>query len=77
MSPNEYRFVRQFVWLASKSRFRRRDYFPERRSEERGATLCHMTVFSRAVEFRHVFTVPTPTAFRCALTTASKKKNTP
>jgi hypothetical protein len=80
MSPNEYRFVRQFVWLASKSRLRRANDFPEFPSEERGATLCHMTVFPSALELQHVFTAPNPTVlasvFRCALTTPSNKKNT-
>jgi hypothetical protein len=80
MSPNEYRFVRRFVWLASKARLRRDNHFPERFPEEHGATLCHMTVFPGALEFRHVFTVPKPTVsaptFRFALTTASIKQNT-
>jgi len=80
MSSKEYRFVRQFVWLASKSRLRRGNNFPEHPSEERGATLCHMTVFPGALELQHVFTSPNPavlaSVFRCALTTASNKKNT-
>jgi hypothetical protein len=80
MSPNEYRFVRRFVWLASKSRLRRSNCLPEKPPEEHGAILCHMTVFPGALEFRHVFTVPKPTvsasSFRCALTTASIKQNT-
>jgi hypothetical protein len=63
MSANEYRFVRQFVWLASKSMHRRRDYFSERRRAEHGATLCHMTVFREELEFRHVFTTPKPTVW--------------
>src|SRR6185437_1186293 len=74
MSSDEYQFVRRFVWLAVRSRFRRTHNFQERL--RRGmATLCHMTAFPGALEFRHVFIVPKPTVsastLRCLLSTAS------